>query len=54
MISYGMFPIEEFEITANSLGAHIETLGKLILRTLNYVTVNSQDDTHCELSVSYP
>ena len=35
---------EEFELTANSLGAHIETYGKLILRTLSYLTVNSQDE----------
>ena len=27
-------PNEEFELAANSLGAHIETHGKLILRTL--------------------
>ena len=46
-------PSEEFELTANSLSAHIETHGKLILRTLNYPTVNSQDDSHCELPVSY-
>ena len=43
---------EELELTANSLGAHIETQGKLILRTLSYLTVNSQDGCHCELSVS--
>ena len=35
---------EEFELTANSLGAHIETHKKQILRTLSYLTVNSQDD----------
>ena len=45
---------EEFELTANSLGAHIETHRKLILRTFSYLTVNSQDDSHCELSVSLP
>ena len=44
---------EEFEPTANSLGAHIETHGKVILRTLIYLTVNSQDDSHCELAVSF-
>ena len=44
-------PSEEIELTANSLGAHIETHGQLILRTLNYPTMNSQDDSHCELSV---
>ena len=32
--------------TANSLGAHNETHGKFILRTLSYLTVNSQDDSH--------
>ena len=37
-------PSEEFEVTANSLGAHIETHGELILRTLMYLTVNSQDE----------
>ena len=45
-------PSEEFEITANSLGAHIESHSGLMLRTLSYLTVNSQDDSHCELSVS--
>ena len=45
-------PSEKFEFTANSLGAHIETHGGLILRTLSYLTVNSQDDSHCELSGS--
>ena len=44
-------PSEEFELTGNSLGAHIETHGKLILRTLNYLTENSQDDSHYELAV---
>ena len=34
-------PSEEFELTADSLGAH-----KLILRTLSYLTVNSHDDSH--------
>ena len=47
-------PSEEFELTANSLGAHIETQEKLIFRTLSYLTVNSQDDSHCELAVSFP
>ena len=28
---------EEFELTADSLGAHIETHGGLILRTLSYI-----------------
>ena len=45
------FPSEEFELTANSLGAHIETHGGLILRTL---TVKSQDDSHCELALNFP
>ena len=34
------FSSEEFELTANSLGLHIETHGKLFFRTLNYLTVN--------------
>ena len=46
-------PSEEFEVTAYSLGAHTKTHGKLILRTLSYLTVNSQDDSHCELAVSF-
>ena len=46
-------PSEEFELTANSLGAHIETDDGLIPRTLSYLTVNSQDDSHCELAVSF-
>ena len=45
-------PSEEFELTANSLGPHIETHGGLILRTLSYLTVNSQDDSNCELSLN--
>ena len=49
---HGCTPSEEFERTANSLGAHIETHGKLILRTLSYLTVNSQDDSLCELAES--
>ena len=32
---------EKFELTANSLGGHIETHGKLILRSFSYLTVNS-------------
>ena len=48
-----MIPSEEFELTANSMGAHIETHRKLILRTLSYLTVNSQDNSHCELAVSF-
>ena len=47
-------PSEEFVLTANSLGAHIKTHRKLILRTLSYLTVNSQDDSHGELAVSFP
>ena len=46
-------PSEEFELTTNSLGAHIETHGKLILRTLSYLTVNSLDDSHCQLAVTF-
>ena len=47
-------PSEEFELTANSLGAHIETHGGFILRTLSYLTVKSQDDSHCEIAASFP
>ena len=54
LCSYTCKPSEEFELTANPLGAHIETHGGLILRTLSYLTVNSQDDSHCELAVSFP
>ena len=54
MGEYERLPIEEFELTATSLGAHIETNGKLILRALSYLTVNSQDDSHCELAMSFP
>ena len=49
-----MKPSEEFELAANSLGAHFETHRKLILRIFSYLTVNSQDDSHCELAVSFP
>ena len=45
---------EEFELTAYSLGSHIENHRKLILKTLSYLTVNSQGDSHCELAVSFP
>ena len=48
-----MVPSEEYEFTAKSLGAHIENHGKLILRTLGYLAVNSQDYSHCQLAVSY-
>ena len=51
---YWSLPSEEFELIANSLSFHIETQRKLILRTLNYLRVSSQDDSHCELSVSFP
>ena len=34
-------------------GAHIESQGKLILGMLIYLTVNSQDDSHYELAVSF-
>ena len=47
-------PSEEFELTANSLRAHIETHGGLILRTLSYLTVDSQDESHCVLAVNFP
>ena len=33
---FGLLPSGEFELTANLLGAHIETHTKLILRTLSY------------------
>ena len=35
-------------------GIPSETRGGLILSTLSYVTVNSQDDSHSELAVSFP
>ena len=44
---------DKFELTANSLGAHTETQGGLILRTLSYLTMNSQDDSHCEVPVNF-
>ena len=43
LLQYSFQPLsEEFELSANSLGAHIETQGKLILRTFSELTVNSQ------------
>ena len=39
------YPSEEFVLTANSLGVHIEDT--------QYIPVNSQDDSHCELAVSF-
>ena len=47
-------PSEEFELKANSLGPHIKNHGKLILRTLSYLTVKSKDDSHFELALSFP
>ena len=47
-------PSEKFEFTANSLGAHIDTQRKPILRTFSYLIVNSQDDSYCELAMSFP
>ena len=44
-------PSEEFELTANSLETHIETHGKLILRTLSCLTMKSLDDSRCELAM---
>ena len=44
----GNIPNEEFELTADSLAAHIDTHGGLIFRTLRYFTVNSQDDSPSE------
>ena len=46
-------PSEEFELTPNSLGAQIETHSGLIVKTLSYLTVNSEDDSHCEIDVSF-
>ena len=48
-----MIPSEEFELTANSQEAYIEIHGGLILRTLGYLTLNSQDDSYCEIAVSF-
>ena len=56
-VSYQLWkPSEEFEfeLIANSLGAHIETHRKLTLRKLSYLTVNPQDDSHCDFAVSFP
>ena len=37
-------PSEEFELTANTLQAHMKTHGKLILKPLIYLTAHSGDD----------
>ena len=37
-------PSEEFELTANTLQAHMKPHGKLILKPLIYLTVHSWDD----------
>ena len=47
-------PCEEFELTANSLGAHTETHGGLILRTFISLAVNSQHELTHEIVVSIP
>ena len=54
LIRQAEIPSEEFDLTANPLAAHIETHGKFILRTLGYLSVNSQDDSRGELPVSFP
>ena len=36
-------PSEEFELTANTLWAHMKTHGKLVLKPLIYLKANSQD-----------
>ena len=54
LVQLETMPSEEFDLTANSLRAHIEIHVGLIFRTLSYLTVNSQDDSHCELAVSFP
>ena len=51
---YDYLPSEEFELPAYLLGAFIETHENLILRTLSYLTVNSQDDLYCQLAVNFP
>ena len=37
-------PSEEFELTANTLRAHMKTHVKLILKPLIYLTADSQDE----------
>ena len=37
-------PSEEFELTANTLQAHMKPHGKLILKPLIYLTAHSSDD----------
>ena len=37
-------PSEEFELTANTLQAHMKPYGKLILNPLIYLTAHSCDD----------
>ena len=46
-------PPSEFELTAKTLRAHIINHGKLILKPLIYLTVNSPDDSHCKIAVSF-
>ena len=45
-------PSEESVLTANSLAAHIETHGGLILRTLSS-QLTHKISLHCELAVSF-
>ena len=35
---------EEFELTANTVQAHMKPHGKLILKPLSYLTMHSRDD----------
>ena len=51
-------PSEEFELTSNTLRAHMKTHGKVISKPLIYRTGNSQDvltlsNSHRELAVGY-
>ena len=47
------FSGEEFKLAANSLGAHIEIHGGLILRTLSSQWTHKMS-SHCEFAVSLP
>ena len=49
-------PSDEFELTANTLQAHMKPQGKLILKPLIYLMANTQDELTlwpcCEPAVS--
>ena len=49
-----VFPVKNLSSQLTHQELTLKLNGGLILRTLSYLTVNSQDDSHCELALSFP